>query len=559
MNHFPPELIDNISSYLSHDDLKKTLLLSEPLRFSAEKHSGAFNAFALHESNAEKFVDRFSGHRLLYLRKVEFSSPAQRDNIDQLEKNDESLTRQLMFLFITLETVENSAGRRYGPGKIELQLYTLLRNVSRKYIPPTHSQYLSWRAHLLEPEALPILGSIRSLEIMQGMYSPFDTDQANYRLADVKLDYRVMVDLIVKLPNIEYWGCRIGGDEWTPNWESQAARYLTRNWSGPRRDTRNDFAKALQSAKLPGTLQRIRLDFLHCFHYAERIDHLTAQPDLVKPEPFDPFCTSLHHLSQNLRRIHLRVVADESLFWPKDSSIHSWPNLESFIVMFHVVSPSGKWYFEGPKGEGRNTAAFDVTSASYPPLETTEYDEQMEWDIGSYGHRDTVDCNDQVRIVPNDTTLRPFLAAFATATAKMVSLKEAVLWCPLIWEPNNDHGSEYDSDDDDHAEALWLPETTLNHRSLAWGIYYLAAGEPDWTQSHSPSSVAPQLWWRVARWRPDSELHEIFKQIGRHSCSDTLIEHWVDAEHGEGLVERYYFESFIKEEIDHLGRIPARS
>jgi hypothetical protein len=48
---------------------------------------------------------------------------------------------------------------------------------------------------------------------------PFDgtigqgRDATNYDWARVKLDYRVMVDLVAKLPNLEYWDCRIGGDE----------------------------------------------------------------------------------------------------------------------------------------------------------------------------------------------------------------------------------------------------------------------------------------------------------------------------------------------------------
>lgn len=189
----------------------------------------------------------------------------------------------------------------------------------------------------------------------------------DYNRAHVKLDYRVMVDVVVKLPNLECWGCRIGGNEWSPKTEQDATRYLTQDWAEPRRDTRQDFAKALLSARLPKSFQRIRLEFLQNLDESTHIDHLTAQPDLVSPAPNDLFSTSLYQLSNHLRRLYLRVVADETLFCPKNSCTSAWPSLESLVVMFHIVTPSGQWYFKGPNGEGRDTAAIKVTDAAYPP------------------------------------------------------------------------------------------------------------------------------------------------------------------------------------------------
>ena len=558
MDQFPQELVDRISRYLSHDDLKSTLVLSNSFRFAAEKYSGAFCAFALNEDNAEKFVDTFSGHRLLYLRslefwtrlpRVEYRHPPLRGNADQLSENDTSFTRQIKFLFKTLKKVEERAGNQNKPGRIELTIYAPQRPVAHAYQPLSYHHFLSWRVHLLEPAALPSLESIRSLEIKEGSLQSDETNDADYSLEPVKLDYRVMVDLVVNFPNLEYWGCQIGGDEWTPKWQREATDYLMRDWAGPRRDTRQDFAKALESARLPNSLRRIRLDFLHHLHDAMRVDHHTKQPDLVKPAHYDLFSNSLHHLSQHLRRLHLRVVADETLFWPKNGCITSWPNLESLVVMFHMVSPSGKWYFEGPKGVGCDTAAFEVTNASYPPLETTDYDEEMRQRIESEGDRRSEDNNVRFRIVPNDTTLRPFLAAFANAASNMIALKEAALWCPLAWEP--------DYDDPIEVEDGWLPDNTLDEQSLAWGVYYIAPGERDYTQPEGPPSETPQLWWRVAKWRPDPELHELFQQIGRKPWGDSQKEHWEDDEYGDGLVDRDYFESYIQEEVDSLGRIPV--
>jgi hypothetical protein len=113
MDQLSQELVDGISSYLSPDDLKNTLLLSHAFRLPAEKYSGVFASFALNQNTAEKFIDTFSGYRLLYLRNLEFrislpppENSERRDNADQLSKHDQSFTQQITFLFTTMKTVE---------------------------------------------------------------------------------------------------------------------------------------------------------------------------------------------------------------------------------------------------------------------------------------------------------------------------------------------------------------------------------------------------------------------------------------------------------------------
>jgi hypothetical protein len=558
MDQLPQELVDRISSYLSPNDLKNTLLLSHAFRFPAEKYSGAFASFTLDQNTVEKFIDTFSGHRLLYLRNLEFEISLQppnnielRDDADQLSKHDQDFTQQIMFLFKTMKTVEERAGNQKKPGTVRLAISSPGRPIPSER-PLSYHHYLSWRVHLLEPEALPLLESVRSLEVGGDWGGSFSkrADDAQYDRVEVKLDYRAMVDLVVKLPNLEYWGCRTGGSEWSPKTEQEATEYLTKDWAGPRRDTRQDFAKALSSARLPDSLRHIRLDFLHDLHLVTNIDHFTAQPDLVSPAANDLFSTSLHHLSHHLRRIHLRVVADETLFFPKDNCTPSWPNLESLVVAFHMVSPSGQWYFIGPNGQGRDTPAFKVTDASYPPLETTPYDKEMDNQIADEGDRRYRGSpNTCIRIVPNDTTLRPFLAAFARAASSMRALQEAVLWCPLKWEPNDEDSGEFETD--------WLPANCPDPGDLAWGVHYQATGQRDFTKQggNLPTKV-PLLWWKVAKWRPDPELRELFQQIGREPWGDGLQENWDDDYYEEGLVDREYFEYCAQEEVNHVGQIP---
>jgi hypothetical protein len=560
MDQLPQELIDRISGYLSPNDLKNTLLLSHSFRFSAEKYSGAFSAFELHEGNVQRFIDTYHGHRLLYLRSVEFwirlprvesICSSLRDGVEQLNANDKSLSRQIALLLEAFRKIEEHSG---NIGKFTLTIYTPKRAIPIEHRPLSFQQHLSWRVRLLEPETLPSIGSIRSLDIQQAMVRPGEVIDTGYVLEPVKLDYGVMVDLLAKLPNLEYWGCRIGGDEWEPEWPQEWKNHYTRDWAGPRRDTRKDFAKALlQHTGMPQSLRRVRLDFLHDLLFSERINHHAQQPDLVNPAINDHLSLSLHHLSQSLRRVHIRAVVDESLFWPKNDAITipNWPHLETLVVMFHMVSPSGKYYFTGLNNEGASTLGYSVTDTSYPPLETTDYDERMLQDMSDEGAQLSETRNCHFRIVPNDEVIQPFLEALAKAATTVGKLKEAALWCPLSWDDQHEH-------DSDGAVTEWISKDNYNMDMLAWGVYYLAAGEKhrDYREPDLVPSDANQLWWRVAKWRPSSELHELFRRIGSSSGSGRLEEHWNDAEYGEKMVNRDYFEEFIHDDVEEPGKIP---
>ncbi|KAF2180483.1 hypothetical protein K469DRAFT_672349 [Zopfia rhizophila CBS 207.26] len=552
MDKFPQELVDRISGYLPRDDLKHTLTVSSKFRFAAERCSGAFTKFCLEEGNAKAFLDTYANHRLLYLRHVEFRTKFSRleytrdpkipcrENADELREKDETFTRQIKFLFTTVKTVEERAGEENFPGRVQLTIYTPTRLIDSGIC--LHRRFTSWRVHLLAPESLPELASIRSLEIQQGVeYSRFN----KYDLAPSKLDLRVLVDLITRLPNLEYCGCQMGGDEWAPHFEEEAARHFVHDWEGPRRDSRHDFAKAIRSTNLPDSLRRARLDFLNPLEEAENIDHRQRMPDLVSPAPQDPFSSSLRLLSYHLRQLQLRVMADETLFWPGSEVTLSWPNLESLDVMFHMVSPSGSWYFEGPKGEGHDTAGFKITNSSYPPLEETSDDKDMDYELAESGDRRSTTDNSHFRVAPNDTTLGLFIAGFAKAAAEMPSLREAAIWSPLRWYPGEDLEEEYDL----HPQNI--------RTSLAWGIAYIAPGGLALNTNPGENySQARQIWWKVAKWRPDPQLHDLFHQIGRQKHGEDLKEYWNDDEYGEELIDRYVFEGFIFGDGEP-GRIPT--
>lgn len=253
-----------------------------------------------------------------------------------------------------------------------------------------HHCFPSWRVHLLNPDSLPELVSMRSLRVEVGAFY-CSSSYPGRKWASSKLDLRILVDLIIKLPNLQSLSCAMGGDEWSPRLlESLPATYYLRDWEGPRRDSRNDFASALQAnyKHIPKGLRCANLDFLFPIEAAEDIDHRTSMPDIISPAPYVPISSSLRLLSSHLRQLQLRVSADQTLFWPEgEASIPAWPQLESLEVMFHPVSPSGTWYFEGPKGEGSGMTGFKVDDTCYPPLEGSEYDGGMDWECGNRGAR----------------------------------------------------------------------------------------------------------------------------------------------------------------------------
>lgn len=275
-----------------------------------------------------------------------------------------------------------------------------------------------------------------------------------------KLDHRVLLDISSKFPNLNFLQCKLGADEWVGSFKSKELWYITHDWEGPRRDSRHDFGKAYEAVVLP-SLRHVQLDFLYPLQAVENFDQQKALPNLTKPAIYDPLSSSLRLLSYQLRTMSLHVVADESLFWPPDGSIPSWPNLESINVMFHISTPLGSWYFCGLPGVG-STEGFDVTDDAYPPLATIDRDSNddsevadLNWDYEYY--------HSQFRVEPNEETLVPFLTAFAKAATLMPSLKEFALWSPLkLNPPALDAYKGFD------VEQV----STFVDLDLAWGIAY---------------------------------------------------------------------------------------
>ena len=560
MDNLPQEIIDCISSHLDRYDLCSTLTVNSKFQVSAERYSGAYEQFDLDKSTADRFLRTFSGRHFHHLRRVYFATtlvpndippnhrwldpsdvdegdvPQCRESKETLQEYNESFTSQVGFLFDMLNTVERRVGDMYGLGKISLTILTPTMELDPS-IYCRHRAYVSSRVHLLNPGSLPALKSIRRLRFQNGAkFTPFEEPRITLR----KLDLRILLDMAYKLPNLEHLACEIGGDEWPTPLSHEVGSHLWHMYQGPRRDSRHDFAQNLDPTSLPTRLRELELNFIHPLSHIDAIDQRIAMPDLTAPSLYDPFSTSLRISSYQLRRMHLFAVVDETLFWPADGSEPpTWPSLEVLDVCFHMVSPSGKWYFKGLREtEKGQLKGYELDESAYPPLETTTDDEywcdrvdEVDWD-------ETSDA--QFRVVPDDEAILPFLEAFAKAAARMPKLKDAILWCPLTFATQPDDSG----DDVDYLECAIPDRFKFGPDNLAWGIAYTKPNQKAFGgRADEDYNAERQLWWLVGnRWRPSSHLHERFRQIGREKYGHGLVEHWNGEYFGDGLVERYVFE-----------------
>lgn len=103
-------------------------------------------------------------------------------------------------------------------------------------------------------------------------------------------------------------------------------RDFTRDWEGPRRDSRHEFGQKLASSAVP-SLQGLDLDFMFPITASKYIDQREPMPNLVSPAKYDIFSTNLRFFSQNLRKVSIRGILDETLSWTQspESVLPLWP------------------------------------------------------------------------------------------------------------------------------------------------------------------------------------------------------------------------------------------
>ncbi|KAF2630445.1 hypothetical protein BU25DRAFT_408383 [Macroventuria anomochaeta] len=78
-----------------------------------------------------------------------------------------------------------------------------------------------------------------------------------------------------------------------------------------------------------------------------------------------------------------------------------------------------------------------------------------------------------------------------------------------------------------------LLTVVTNSKGDAWGITYARPDEKTLFYPEHDLKGYRQLWWMADDWRPESELHKLFRNIGRNEYGESLIEHWggLEAQH----------------------------
>lgn len=504
MDKLPQELIDQICGYLQPADLFTTYYVSHKFRAAAEEHAATHrtSSIELTPNNKQWFKKRYSNFRLRYIQKIGFHTYFPdlyvwnddytcRETVAQQREKDELFTQQIRDLFSTLKAAEDKASER-NTGKYKLIIYVPSQRRASDLC--VHNERPYWRTHLLNPETLPLLNSVQALEI-SGQFTTYTCHVI------AKLDYRVLIDLVTRCPNIEELECHMGIGEWNVSYSDEPRKLVPCDYDGPRRDSRHSFGDAVVAANIPPSLRRVELDFIcrDALTDAESIQHWTRLPNLVSPAVKDPFSTALRLLSYNLQELTIRAQVDGSLFWPDDGSqsTPTWPNLQRLFIMFHMASPSGAYYFRGPRGEGAELTGHKLSSSSYPPLEMTDEDEAMHM---AFEERSPYSDGQDMfffRVAPDSKTLLPFLTCFKKAVLQMPKLVQAVLWCPLQWDVG---GS------DDYNPEEWFyyelpPELTRFPDYLAWGVKYCRSrpDEPFETEDGRDLDTVLKEWDREER------------------------------------------------------------
>lgn len=179
-----------------------------------------------------------------------------------------------------------------------------------------HRHFNSWRLHLLSPEKLPELSSIRTLVIGEG--ARFGSDMGESPAAcERSIDPRVVFGLLGKMPCLEVLDVRYIYDRMPYPYEADVNRHHSRPFEGPRRDGRIDAAKTTAEVGGRRVLKHVTILFGD-IEALFRMDQSVALPDLVSPSTFDPLSTALRVYSQQLVSLELLGCVDQTLFWPGD-------------------------------------------------------------------------------------------------------------------------------------------------------------------------------------------------------------------------------------------------
>ncbi|KAF2869539.1 hypothetical protein BDV95DRAFT_577620 [Massariosphaeria phaeospora] len=400
------------------------------------------------------------------------------------------------------------------PASIGIYLEIQLQDFDPEEPECHHRRYHSRRLQLDDPETLPDLPFVSSLEI-RSRSNGSDAESAT----DIRpLSPLVPLQCLVHLPAVQEWNARWLWERPLPSSMSNRImrEHYTWPWEGPLRDARHEFGAAiidqekhLCGKRIPASLTRAALHFWPFFQLPKH-DQSVARPNLIHPAGKDPVSVGLCKLGAQLSLFDVRAVVTSDLFpSPEASTDQQWSQMQRFRLEFHSLRPDGRWYFVGPGGEDPH----DSEQGGYKILDTEHYpreiDTDEDLDLGDEYYDNITDGCDydlnMFRTEPCKERIEPLLAAFAKSLTRdnMPSLEDAEIFTHLWWAPS----------DDREVEKHGLP-MKKGHR---WGVKFIAGRDSEKQKDGDAAAEAPTppvVQWQVGDWRPSEEVMSLFESLG---------------------------------------------
>ncbi|KAJ1325457.1 hypothetical protein MN608_08650 [Microdochium nivale] len=422
-----------------------------------------------------------------------------------------------------------------------------------KYYPHCpHRRFHSRRLRLLDTDKLPNLDFVHRLVVDTEYDSNFEHEFEDMRPLSLLMPLHCLSHLpavhTLELPWM--WERPTLYAIPDKSWQNDG----TRPWEGPLRDARHEFGAALllspegedpssATIRVPETLRRAVLYFWKASQFPVE-DHSLPRPDLVSPAPEDPVSLGLSKLAAQLEVFDLRALITPALFQTTEGGatreVAQWPRMRRLKVEFHLASPDGLWYFDGP-ADGRHNQrnyldrkdenqTFAVGPEHYPreaaaPEIEAEIHDVLEGRKSRMVSTDPYNVH-LFRVVPRRETVEPLLKAFAKAIARdnMPCLVDAELFAWLCWRPR----VEEDLEDDESLLAEW--------ETYRWGVKYISStgqqqGEEEKIEGENRREGIVQ--WQVGDWRPSQDVLDVFEQLG-------IRQEWLDFEVRERRSSTWY-------------------
>jgi hypothetical protein len=371
-----------------------------------------------------------TGNRRKYLAKISFTvllpeysyeACAWVESRDEQRLNDEAFTKGICDLFAVLKAWEdggvqnalrldlNTAAsptdyRMDGLKRDEL-MYDIAIGKCKDILS---DRWEKSRLHYLKPDILPVLSNVQHLKI--------------HGNGSRRLVPRIVPDLAMSLPNLknvewEFQDCEDQStnesSESDSNSDSSESDSEPDNSTPPkvRSANRVAFADALRKNRFQSR-SSAHITFYHEFPRDQRRTCPSIVPSGLT---YDPFSSALRTFSQNLTALTLSAHFDSTLFWPspdeENAVVPTWLHLKTLDVTFNILTPSGDWYFTGPRPADHEHD--DIARGIVG-------DSEREFSYWNY------------RVHPDPETFDPFLAAFAKAVAKMPVLEYFMLDSELM-------------------------------------------------------------------------------------------------------------------------------